>query len=716
LRRMPPRDPGPAPAPASPSGPESARTLSRRRFLQGAAGLTALVVLGAWPEPTAGAALPALTAAQLTGAMAALPRTGYVNLPGGGRARAVDVRAAAAAFAVADASVPNPATNPVAALGVLVALAAWSGHTGSLDLTVALPKAPVRPLRLGLPRLPAGASAVTPAGAVPPGLVVRPRGSVVFVGSTTGKRVIVALEDPARTVAGHPRLELAALPAADLAPLLAAAGARLHSSGTLVLLASGAKVALRPLHSILATRLLRAAGALYVDAAPIQPRDAATPLLTAQPIVPPPPASLVGVARVSQATDGRVLAIDGSEKAIGRAMPLANGSWSWVGHDPGTDYLLDYTPREVADANGWTLGGGIDPEAVGAGYVQRDGRWVRKPVDPAYVATLPAIANRVDYGGYNLHVVFYDFTTSTWQEVVANWPAISRDLANGIVPDGYPYYWDEADQVVAFARQHGLRMTVVLILESAGAPDSIYKGGFSAADLAKILEFAVKTRILHLRGKIEEWVVVSEAAADIVAGEPVQRFFYDKIGEGIIDEAYRWAHDVDPDAKLSFCEDQILRNEFPQLRPKFFGFLQHFRDAGIPVDRVKIENNMWIYVPPDKAEMITILRQIQGMGYEISSAETTVVTEDVWPTWVGRPRLTTVTDKVAAQTAIYRDVAEAYLEVGAPFGTGGFSDAYSWYNMIGHPNAAALLFDANMAPKPAYFAVRDDLKKRAGLT
>jgi endo-1,4-beta-xylanase len=299
--------------------------------------------------------------------------------------------------------------------------------------------------------------------------------------------------------------------------------------------------------------------------------------------------------------------------------------------------------------------------------------------------------------------------------VVANWPAISRDFANGVVPAGYPYAWDEADQVVAFARQHGLRMTAGLILESAGAPDSIYNGGFSPADLAKILEFTVKTRILHLRGKIEEWVVVSEAAADIVAGEPVQRFFYDRLGDGIIDRAFVWAHDVDPVAKLSFGEDQILRNEFPQLRPKFLSFLQHFKDAGIPVDRVKIENNMWIYVPPDKAEMVSVLQQIQGMGYEISSAETTVVTEDVWPTWVGRPRLATVTDKVAAQTAIYRDVAEAYLEVGAPFGTGGFSDAYSWYNAIGHPEAGAMLFDAKMVPKPAYFAVRDLFKKRAGL-
>ncbi|MDA8201386.1 MAG: endo-1,4-beta-xylanase [Chloroflexi bacterium] len=50
----------------------------------------------------------------------------------------------------------------------------------------------------------------------------------------------------------------------------------------------------------------------------------------------------------------------------------------------------------------------------------------------------------------------------------------------------------------------------------------------------------------------------------------------------------------------------------------------------------------------------------------------------------------------------------------APFGTGGFTDAYSWYSMIGHPNAGAMLFDTAMAPKPAYFAVRDVYVAAAG--
>ena len=65
---------------------------------------------------------------------------------------------------------------------------------------------------------------------------------------------------------------------ADLAPLLAVAHAKLDSTGTVVVLASGSKVALRPLQTTLAARLTGAAGVLFVDQDPVQPIAAKAPL------------------------------------------------------------------------------------------------------------------------------------------------------------------------------------------------------------------------------------------------------------------------------------------------------------------------------------------------------------------------------------------------------------------------------------------------------
>jgi endo-1,4-beta-xylanase len=654
------RDPVPPPAP--PSSPP----LSRRRFLQRAAGLTALVVLGAWPEPTAGATLPLLTAAQLTGAMAALPKTGYVRLPGGGRARAVDVRAAAAAFAVGDGSAPSPATNPVAALGVLVALAAWSGRTGPLDLTVALPKAPVRPLRLGLPRLPAGASNRTLAGAVPPRLVVRPRGSLVLVGTVSGKRLLVALEDPARTVAGHRRLELAVLRATDLAPLLATIGARLHSTGTVVLLASGAKVALRPLQATLAARLLRAAGVLFVDQVPIQPVGATTPLLTVQPIVPaPPPTLATRIRSISQAADGRVLGSDAGGTATARAMQLVDASWSWVGHAPGTSYLLDYTPREYG-------------EAIGVRVGSESGGWLYD--DPAARALFRSQASiaTIDTGLY-------------WVEVEPQ-----RGVFDFGWPDRQLDTWRAAGLPI---RGHGLVFPTFWPL----LPAWLTGGTFSRTELTQILVNHVERIVDHYKGRVSEWIVVNEP---FFPGRRENDPFYRVIGEEYIDLAFATAREIDPTAVLIFNDNDNHHSRGSV--DLTMGISRRLLEKGL-IDAVGLQMHIadlpWVPGGVPTAEDVTAT--IRGYGIPC------VVTEFDYDlsAYPG-----TQTDRYQRQAEVYRWLIEAILDAGVKEITfWGLEHQYSWLLAVGVKNGAATMFEDPTHPKPAYFAVRDVLKKRAGL-
>ncbi|MGC8633511.1 MAG: hypothetical protein ACP5VP_02415 [Candidatus Limnocylindrales bacterium] len=256
--------------PASPTSTSASPRLSRRQLLLGAAGLGALVVLEALPgEAAEGVTLPALTAAQLTGAMTTLPRLGTVRLPGGGIAQESDLRAAAAAFAVADPGTPDPATNPVAPLGVLVALARLGRAQWHTRPDRRAPQGAPASLAPG-PATPAVRSEqrdLTYGSALPPALVVRPKASLVLVGRLAGQRILAAPEDPVRTVAGHPRLELALLRTADLTNLLAILHAKLDATGTVVLLASGSRVPLRPIQLTLAIRLLHAAGVRFVDQA-----------------------------------------------------------------------------------------------------------------------------------------------------------------------------------------------------------------------------------------------------------------------------------------------------------------------------------------------------------------------------------------------------------------------------------------------------------------
>jgi len=73
-------------------------------------------------------------------------------------------------------------------------------------------------------------------------------------------------------------------------------------------------------------------------------------------------------------------------------------------------------------------------------------------------------------------------------------------------------------------------------------------------------------------------------------------------------------------------------------------------------------------------------------------------------------------DEQQVQATFYRDALQTALDAGVrDFYVFGLTDNTSWWLQVGRPKADALMFDADYRPKPAYFAVRDVLKQRAGL-
>ncbi|MHB8574516.1 MAG: endo-1,4-beta-xylanase [Dehalococcoidia bacterium] len=143
--------------------------------------------------------------------------------------------------------------------------------------------------------------------------------------------------------------------------------------------------------------------------------------------------------------------------------------------------------------------------------------------------------------------------------------------------------------------------------------------------------------------------------------------------------------------------------------------MQHFRDAGVPVDKAELEDNLWIYRVPPREPIASTLRIIQDMGYHIAANETTVNVYTADPFWTNRKTSIPVADPLAAQAQVYADTLRAYLDVGAEFGIGGLSDATGWLANVGHPETRAMIFDEQFQPKPAYYALVDVLRQAAGL-
>jgi endo-1,4-beta-xylanase len=449
--------------------------------------------------------------------------------------------------------VPRLDRNPLAALGLALAAADWSGQTGAVDLSGALPKLPLTPVRLVLPQLPGGQTTDTLTAAVPAGLTLRPGTALLLAGVLADGRILLGVADPARQVARHPRLELAVLTTATLAPLLALAGASLDPSGSAVTLPGGTSVPLAPIDPALAARLVTGAGILFVDQVPLQPKGTKTPLLTAEPVVPAPDASVApGFALVSQAKDGRILALDSAGKAIGRAQHIGGDvAWNWLGKDG-----LELALRELADRIGWRVG-------TEKGDFQ----------DPVYRSVDVAQCNQITIGTY-------------WFEIEPEPDRFNFSIARSQLGEIAPY---------------GFRVRGHPVVDNGS--DVAWLSGLSETRIREALVRHVSTIVGEFEGAVSEWVVVNEPY--LPPYRPVDPF-HAALGYEYIDLAFATARKTDPAAVLIYNDTEnhtadglttaLTRETVRRLHKK-----------GL-IDMVGLQMHLDGSYPPDPADVIATMR------------------------------------------------------------------------------------------------------------
>jgi endo-1,4-beta-xylanase len=447
-------------------------------------------------------------------------------------------------------------------------------------------------------------------------------------------------------------------------------------------------------------------GAFFVDLDPLRLNPDGSRPLHENPIVPAVDPSIQGVTRISQLRDGRVVGLGGQDgrSPITRARYIPwRGAWEWQVRP---EAVSNYTIRELADASNISFG-------VLNADIQNN------PGDPTIVHIHEQVANELVVGnGLNQNVVFNRFTQDDWRRVINEWSTISSDFAVGKLPQGYNFNWNSADSEISFAEKTGMKVRVQHLLWGIGPDkihDSIYNGNFSKADLEKILEFAVKTRVLKYKGRVQEWDIADEIAMTQTFSTGRDRFWFDRLGDDIADKVAIWKNEVDPESKSVYVDDHVFEQDnqnFRRIRERAFQIMRHFKAAQIPVHKVAIENNIWVHAAPTKQSVATDLQTIKDLGYEIGSSEMTVNVDSRDPFWTDRRAPATLPNQYEAQARVYRDFLEAYAEAGGNFGIGGLTDSAGWFTAVGHPQTKAMIFDDAGSPKPAYYAMLDALKNR----
>ena len=280
-----------------------------------------------------------------------------------------------------------------------------------------------------------------------------------------------------------------------------------------------------------------------------------------------------------------------------------------------------------------------------------------------------------------------------------------------IHPEQGTYYFEPADQIVAFGQAHNMKIRGHNLVWNASNPDWLNTLASTATPgvMSETLQSHIQTVMNHYKGQVLAWDVVNEAIDDNATGIGTQMadsIWYNQpgiglTGTGYVEQAFRWAHAVDPDALL-FYNDNIVTPG-----PKFealMNMLTDFVSRGVPINGVGLEMHVTPEDAPATASLAQLIQQITALGLQVHITEMDVAIP------VNSAGVASASD-LQAEAQTYQNVLSACLQYPGctGFQTWGFSDKHSWVPIYMPGLGAALPFDLNYQPKPAFTSMMDVL-------
>lgn len=211
--------------------------------------------------------------------------------------------------------------------------------------------------------------------------------------------------------------------------------------------------------------------------------------------------------------------------------------------------------------------------------------------------------------------------------------------------------------------------------------------GLPASEMRAAMQNHIDTVVGRYRDRVAAWDVVNEAFDE--DGTLRQSFWMQTLGAGYIAEAFRAARAADPDADL-YINDYNVEGRNAKSNA-LYDLVRDLRAQGVAIDGVGLQAHLILgQVPNDLQQNI---ERFAALGVDVKITELDI-------------RMTLPADqtKLAQQAADYRRVFDACLNVERCVGitTWGFTDRHSWVPGFFPGQGAALPYDENYNPKPAY--------------
>jgi endo-1,4-beta-xylanase len=275
-------------------------------------------------------------------------------------------------------------------------------------------------------------------------------------------------------------------------------------------------------------------------------------------------------------------------------------------------------------------------------------------------------------------------------------------------PDASTFDFRQGDEIVRFAHAHQMKVRGHCLVWGRQNPPWLEHGHFTPAELSRLLRKHIQTVMSHYAGRVFAWDVINEALDE--NGNVRDSIWYDQPGIGLarkgtayIEQVFRWAHRVDPQAMLFFNDAE--GEELNRKSDAIYSMVRDFKRRRVPIDGVGLQMHIR-KLDVDVASLAANIARLTALGIQVHITEL-----DVSLPLDSRGDLLHA-DDLLRQAEIYRGVVKACLSNPGctAVQTWGFTDKYSWIGSSSHGTRGwALPFDRTYKPKPAYEAIRDQL-------
>jgi endo-1,4-beta-xylanase len=292
-----------------------------------------------------------------------------------------------------------------------------------------------------------------------------------------------------------------------------------------------------------------------------------------------------------------------------------------------------------------------------------------------------------------------------------------------VQPKEHTFTFDQADGFVTFCQAHHIVIHGHTLVWHSQTPAWFFRDGDHAASrdlLLARLRAHILAEVGRYKGRVRSWDVVNEAIDEGGGARLYRNSKWHKIiGDDFIEQAFRFAHEADPDAELQYNDFNI---ESGRKFQKALTMLKGLKEKGVPINSVGIQGH-WIInrIPYDELEHAIV--EFNKLGLKVNITELDI--DALGRTYRGADINGGGGERAAARPAtrpainlpeVLAREADQYAKLFAIFHkhrdaieyvtVWGVDDGHSWLNFFGgRRKNYPVLFDRALQPKPAFFSV-----------